>query len=198
MISSLRGVVTYVESHSCVVEVGGVGYQVFITSRHASKLADGHETSMFTALIVREDSMTLYGFEALDEREIFDSLLSVSGVGPRSALAVLNELSAMDIINAVIEEQDELFRKVSGIGPKTAKLIVVQLSGKLNLAQSTVSSSSAHNDSLAHDKVIQALVGLGWNEKSAKDATQQASSDAPDDAAKLLKSALAILSGNKT
>lgn len=176
----------------CDVEVGGVGYRVNITAEHSASLRVGSDVLLVTSLIVREDSMTLFGFPNAEGREIFETLLSVNGVGPRSALAVLNTLSPEEIINAVIDENDSVFKKVSGIGPKTAKLIVLQLSGKLNLH--TPDSSSAKGQTPLTSTVVDALVGLGWNEKVAKDAIEQVDSSRFDDTATLLRATLSYLS----
>ncbi len=192
MISSLRGVVLSVTQHNCDVDVGGVGYRVNITSEHSATLRVGSEVLLVTSLIVREDSMTLFGFPHSEGREIFETLLSVNGVGPRSALAVLNTLTPEEIINAVIDENDSVFKKVSGIGPKTAKLIVLQLSGKLNL--NTAQSISTKEQTPHATAVIDALVGLGWNEKVAKDAVEHVDSSRFEDTATLLRATLSYLS----
>lgn len=176
----------------CDVEVGGVGYRVNITAEHSASLRLGTEALLITSLIVREDSMTLFGFPHSEGREIFDTLLSVNGVGPRSALAVLNVLTPTQIINAVIDEDDAAFKKVTGIGPKTAKLIVLQLAGKLNLVPSAEKTSTKETPEI--EAVVSALVGLGWNEKIAKEAVSQVDSESFEDTAGLLRATLSLLS----
>lgn len=160
----------------------------------------GERNVFFTSLVVREDSMTLFGFESPESTEIFEVLLSVSGVGPRSALAILSELSPAEILTAVVDENDAAFKKVSGIGPKTAKLIIVQLAGKISsLAHSSHASASPHPSTEAETVVLNALVGLGWNEKIAQEALQTLSATSVDRTASsvLLKEALALLAGKK-
>ncbi len=132
MISSVRGTVLSVAGSYVHVDVGGLGYSVQITPQHALTLRVGNEVRLHTALIVREDDMSLFGFASLAELEMFDLLRGVSGVGPKSALGVLATLSPDQIASAVATEDDAPFRKVSGIGPKTAKLIVVSLAGKIH------------------------------------------------------------------
>ena len=200
MIASLSGTVAAVRDQTCIVDVSGVGYLVHITSEHKRTLSVGERNVFFTSLVVREDSMTLFGFESPESTEIFEVLLSVSGVGPRSALAILSELSPAEILTAVVDENDAAFKKVSGIGPKTAKLIIVQLAGKISsLAHSSHASASPHPSTEAETVVLNALVGLGWNEKIAQEALQTLSSTSVDRTASsvLLKEALALLAGKK-
>lgn len=198
VIASLRGTVSSVRDNTCIVDVNGVGYAVNITPAHKFALTIGAEHSFLTSLIVREDSMTLFGFENPESLELFELLLSVSGVGPRSALAVLAEMSPAEILTAVVNEDDSAFKKVSGVGPKTAKLIILQLSGKLTaLAQAESVTASAPVASPIAVSVVQALVGLGWNERIARDAVDALDSTAPSaTTATVLKEALASLARN--
>jgi holliday junction DNA helicase RuvA len=166
VIASLTGNVVELTYNSAVIEVGGVGYLVNITSDTASQLLVGEKTTLKTVLVVREDSLTLFGFLGTDELTIFELLLSVSGVGPKSALSVMGELSVAEIVSAVVSEDDESFRKVSGIGAKTAKLIVLNLADKLsafNVSKLTEGGIS----------VVTGLTSLGWSDKDARQAVQE-------------------------
>ena len=198
MIASLRGTVLSVRDNTCIVDVNGVGYAVNITPAHKFTLTVGAEHTFLTSLIVREDSMTLFGFENPESLELFELLLSVSGVGPRSALAVLAEMSPAEILTAVVNEDDSAFKKVTGVGPKTAKLIIVQLAGKLTaLSHSENVSVTSPAASPIAISVVQALVGLGWNEKVAKEAVDALDSTNPSaTTASVLKEALASLARN--
>ena len=198
MIASLRGTVLAVRENTCIVDVNGVGYAVNVTPAHKFSVTIGAEHSFLTSLIVREDSLTLFGFENPESLELFEQLLSVSGVGPRSALAVLAEMSPAEILTAVVNEDDSAFKKVSGVGPKTAKLIIVQLAGKLTaLAHSETISQAAPTVSPISLSVVQALVGLGWNEKVAREAVDSLDSSSPAaTTASILKEALASLARN--
>ena len=131
MISSLRGRVLTAAGSSVVIEVGGVGFHVNTTPALALASREGDEIAVHTSLIVREDALTLFGFASRDELDVFELLIGVTGVGPKSALGVLSALSPEQVAAAVQADDDAVFRKVSGIGPKTAKLITVSLAGKL-------------------------------------------------------------------
>ena len=187
---------------AAIIEVGGVGLQVAVTPDHALSMRVGSEVSLRTALIVREDELALYGFADAEGREVFDLLRGVSGVGPKSAMGVLAAMSPTEIAAAVTREDDAAFRKVSGVGPKTAKLIVVSLAGKLHVAPGERRSTAATPASIA-ESVLVALVGLGWSERVAAQAVEEAiasaSEEARDSVPLLLRSALGRLgsSGSK-
>ena len=196
MIASLNGRVLALESTSAIIDVAGVGYLVQITPATSRTLALDRSAFLFTAMIVREDGFTLFGFSTVAEQKIFDLLRSVSGVGPKSALAILGELSVDQIVDAVAQENDAAFKAVSGIGPKTAKLISVTLAGKLGNSSARAKSSTGSDLSV----VVSALTGLGWNERSALDAASKASDALGASAStnNLLKAALAQLGSSKS
>lgn len=194
MIASLRGSVVHASSDGLVLEVAGVGYSVAVTPDVSRTARLGDEILLHTHMIVREDALSLVGFRTREELAVFAALIAVSGVGPKSALGVLAELSIDQIAQAVADEADGPFRKVSGIGPKTAKLIVVQLAGKLAPpTASTAGSSTASTDLV--DQLAQALVGLGWSERVAAETAAVVVADAPEErtVAALLRRALAAL-----
>lgn len=180
MISSVRGTVLAVTGTAAVVEVGGVGFAVQITPAHALSLRPGHDAQFHTVLVVREDDLSLYGFASTEELVVFDLLRGVSGVGPKSALGVLATLTPPEIARAVADEDDAPFRRVSGIGPKTAKLIAVSLAGKLFAPASTASTGAAPASGISAS-VVAALVGLGWNERVAAQAVDEAETNATDE-----------------
>src|SRR3954466_14905040 len=170
MISSLRGTVLAASGTSVVVEVGGIGYAVAVTPQQALALRLGQEVLLHTALVVREDDLSLFGFADLDALRVFDLLPRVTGVGPKSAIGVLAAMTPDQVAMAVAAEDDAAFRKVSGIGPKTAKLIVVSLAGKL-LAPRAVPAASPVT-TVGGDVVV-ALVGLGWPERTAQQTVDE-------------------------
>lgn len=179
MISSIRGRVVHTDADSVVVEVGGVGLSVAVPPDVARTAHLGDELHLHTTLIVREDALSLFGFETHDELSAFSLLLGVTGVGPKSALGVLSTLSVDQIADAVAADDDAPFRRVSGIGPKTAKLIVVQLAGKLAPSR-PAPVRGADAAAAVPGQVTQALVGLGWSERTAAEAVASVADDASD------------------
>lgn len=169
MISSLTGRVQHVGLDSAVIDVNGFGMLVNAPARFLASLHVGETATVLTTMIVREDSMTLYGFAEPAERAVFDLLLSVSGVGPRIALAALGIHTASDIERAVATGDDKAFTKVPGIGPKGARRIVLELAGKLILSGEENSADQLPlNTGIAwKPQVVDALMGLGWSEKDA-------------------------------
>jgi Holliday junction DNA helicase RuvA len=196
MISSLHGTVLHTTSDQVVIEVGGVGFSVAVPADVAHTASIGERMLLHTSLIVREDALSLYGFADRDELEIFGLLISVTGVGPKSALGVLSHLTVDQIAEAVTAEDDAPFRRVSGIGPKTAKLIVLQLAGKVHATAPAAKIPGASRGDVV-DQVAAALVGLGWSDKVAVEAATQTSSDASEaeraSVSALLRRALATL-----
>ncbi|RLP82540.1 Holliday junction branch migration protein RuvA [Mycetocola lacteus] len=172
MIVSLRGTVLSTTAGRVAIEVGGVGYAVQITPEHAVRLRVGAETFVHISHIIREDAQLLFGFETTEQLDVFEVLLGVNGVGPKSALGVLASMSPDQIADAVAAEDDSAFRKVTGIGPKTAKLIIVSLAGKLVATRRV--SASATGSAAVKASVIEALLGLGWNEHVAVPAVEAA------------------------
>ncbi|GAA1244185.1 Holliday junction DNA helicase RuvA [Microbacterium phyllosphaerae] len=196
MISSLHGAVLHSTADQVIVDVGGVGFSVAVPADVAHTATVGEKILLHTSLIVREDSLSLFGFADRSELEIFGLLISVTGVGPKSALGVLSHLTVDQIADAVTAEDDAPFRRVSGIGPKTAKLIVLQLAGKVHpVGAPSKQVSSGPVDVV--DQVAAALVGLGWSEKVAAEAAAQTAAEATDaeraSVAPLLRRTLALL-----
>lgn len=200
MIASLRGDVLANNGQSLVLDVNGVGYQVQVTTATAREMPIGENCFLHTSFIVREDSMSLFGFQTNLELNLFDLLISVSGVGPKSALGILSAMTPGQIADAVAQENDSTFKAVSGIGPKTAKLIIVTLAGKLSHLAGTSPSKPADKFGIDQSSVVTALQGLGWNERQASEAVA-AVLDQLDDSAttdSVLRFALAKLGSGKS
>jgi Holliday junction DNA helicase RuvA len=187
VIASLTGLVLSSSNGQIVIDVQGVGYLVNSTAQTVGSISEGDRVSFHTSLVVREDAWTLFGFRDKQELAVFELLRSVNGVGPKSALSILNQLSVEQIAQAVSEESDESFKAVSGIGSKTAKLITLTLAGKL-VAKGSKSASSS-----THESAVSALVGLGWSERQSRDVLQQVGTKDMSDK-QLLKAALQVLS----
>lgn len=199
MIASIRGKLSAKAAHQLVVDVSGVGYLIHVTPKTAAMFTIGQETTLFTAMVVREDAMTLFGFQSSLEQELFDLLRSVTGVGPKSALAILGALSTAEIASAVALDDDAAFKSVSGIGPKTAKLITVTLSGKLS---HLVLVEQTDRVGLESDlgSVVEALVSLGWPERSAQEAVREVATSTKKGEGRevVLRLALGKLGANKS
>jgi Holliday junction DNA helicase RuvA len=156
-----------------VITVSGIGFEVAVPSRSLLGMRVGQQITLNTSLVVREDSLTLYGFEDTDELDTFELLLGVTGIGPRMALAILSSMTVDEVARAVVGQDDRRFTAVSGIGAKTAKMIVLSLSGKLS-AQVEDSAATTKLDEEIFQDVVSALMGLGIDEKSAMLLVQQA------------------------
>jgi Holliday junction DNA helicase RuvA len=156
-----------------------VGLAVQVTPATALGVRLDEEARLVTILIVREDSLTLYGFPTSDELAVFELLVGVTGVGPKSALGVLAVLTPDQIAKAVADDDDGVFRKVSGIGPKTAKLIVLSLAGKLAVTAASTPKRPAAAATVAAS-VQAALIGLGWSERVAAEAVDETLTELAD------------------
>ncbi|PYI37062.1 Holliday junction branch migration protein RuvA [Arthrobacter psychrolactophilus] len=181
MISFVRGPVAALSLAQAVIDVNGVGMLVHATPKTLGNLRLGEEATLTTAMIVREDSMTLFGFADEDEREIFDTLLTVSGIGPRLALAILSMLEPESIRVGVANADGKVFTKVPGVGPKVAGRIVLELKGKLKPTGVATSAAPAVVEAMAwKDQVVAAMTSLGWNERDALKAIDAAVAADPE------------------
>lgn len=199
MIASLSGEVASIGLDSLVLDVNGVGYRIFATPTTLASIRHGAQVRLSTSMVVREDSLTLFGFQSSDERDMYESLQTVSGVGPKLALAMLAVHTPDDLRRAVEDEDLKMLQRVPGVGPKSAKRLVLELQGKLGAPLTTPGPGIPAPAPSGHEDVVAALVGLGWNAKHAEDAlaTVLEGADAPTESAPLLRSALVVLGGNK-
>lgn len=191
MIAHLRGIVSRKTANSLVIDVSGVGYLVSTTTEVSQESSIGQELVLQTVQIFREDSVQLFGFASLEEIEVFNLLLGVTGVGAKTALAVISQLGVQGIQSAVANADSEAFNSLSGIGPKTAKLIILNLNGKLI-------TDVAEPTSLIQRNVVSALVNLGFQERLAKQTTKNVVVENPTaDEKDILKLALSALSSSR-
>lgn len=191
MIASLHGKVNQVEEGSLVIEVGGVGLQVFVPSPLSDELSPGQNVFLYTSTIVRQDALALYGFDSLDGREIFDLLLGVSGVGPRLAVTILSTLTPDSIRRAIITEQAEIFNQVPGVGNKTAQKILFNMQDKISKEEGFEPIAKM---SEVDSEVLSALVALGYSVVEAQAALQSIPRDTPEDVEQRLRIALRYFS----
>ncbi|MEK7631562.1 MAG: Holliday junction branch migration protein RuvA [Patescibacteria group bacterium] len=180
MIARLEGTVASVNLKSAIVDVHGVGYRVFATAQTLASLDVGTACVLHTHHHQREDGQELYGFRTVQELEMFDLLLTVNGVGPKSALGVLARASVADITRAVHAGEITLLTKVSGIGAKTAERIVRELNGKLGDA-----SNSAAIPQDRDDELLAALEQLGYAPAEARKALAKVPSTITDPAQRI-------------
>jgi len=191
MIATLRGKIIQIEENALVVEVGGIGLRVFAPAPLRGRMKAGEGVSLFTHLVVREDALSLYGFESQAERDLFQLLLAVDGVGPKVSLAVLSTLSIEAVQQAVAAEQSEVLARVPGVGKKTAQKIVLHLQDRLQ-APDTLSKLAALSDQ--DGEVLEALTALGYSVVEAQTAIQSLPKDAPEDVGQRLTLALQYFS----
>lgn len=190
MIASIEGIVTELLEDSLVINVGGLGFKVFVSPAVLAKNEIHRRIALFTNLIVREDSMTLFGFETIEDRDLFTMILSVSGVGPKTAMAVVSHSSIDTIKKAVINGQPELLGRIPGVGKKTAQNIVLHLQGKIKGDISQVISANAALD----NDLISALTSLGYSIVEAQAALQMIPKDTPEDLETRIRIALRYFS----
>lgn len=202
MIASLTGRVVRLDLDALVLEVAGIGYLVRTTPQALAATRHGAELTLHTELVVREDSLTLYGFPQAEEAETFRIVQSVSGIGPRTALAVLAVLDPEELRRAVAEQDAKTITRTPGIGPKVASRMLLELGGKLPAPSEPAATSPAGpgTGSGGPDAdVVEALIGLGWPEKAARGAVETAREESEQqlDAAALLRTALRGLGGHR-
>lgn len=195
MIASVRGEVLDVALDHVVIEAGGIGYRVNATPATIGTLRRGDEARLVTAMIVREDSMTLYGFPTAEARELFGVLQTVSGVGPRLAMATLAVLEPDALRAALADGNTAALTRVPGIGKRGAERMIVELRDKVAVfAGAGDAGAVALSGSPVRDQVVEALVGLGFTAKQAEPATDRVlADDSQAEVATALRAALKLL-----
>jgi holliday junction DNA helicase RuvA len=174
MIAQLTGVVAQVGPTSAVIEVGGFGIQAVCSPSTVAGLRLGQHATLATSLIVREDSLTLYGFASTDEREFFELLLTATGVGPKLAQAALAVLSPDELRTAIATENLVQLCKVPGVGRKGAQRIVIELKDKIDAVdQTNPPLASVRSAAMWRAQVTQGLQGLGWSARDAESACDE-------------------------
>jgi holliday junction DNA helicase RuvA len=195
MISSVRGEVLEVALDHAVIEAAGVGYKVMATPSTLATLRRGTEARLITAMIVREDSMTLYGFPDGDARDLFSTLLGVSGVGPKIALATLAVYDAPALRQALGDGDVAALTRVPGIGKRGAERMILELRDKVGSAGAAPTAVNGH---AVRGPVVEALVGLGFAVKQAEEATDKVlAGDGQATTSAALRAALSLLGKTK-
>lgn len=186
MIASLAGTVGQAGLDRVTLVVGGVGLLVHTTPATAAAARGGQELTLATSLVVREDSLTLYGFGTVDERDMFETVQSVSGVGPRIALAMLSVMGPEALRAALAGGDTRALTTVPGIGAKSAQRLVLELKDKVGVVPAGAAPAAGEPTPSAaprwQDQVGEALVGLGYSAKQAGDAVERVGASAPGEA----------------
>jgi holliday junction DNA helicase RuvA len=187
VIASVRGPVAHVGLDHVVVEVAGVGMLVHTTPATAATCRRGSEASLATSLVVREDSLTLFGFGAAAERDMFQTLQTVSGVGPRLALAMLSVMGPDELAAALTTGDSKALTTIPGIGAKSAQRLVLELRDKVGALRVSGPGGPTRTGTPDvrepwREQVTEALVGLGWSARQAGDAVERVAGSAPPDA----------------
>lgn len=211
MIASVRGTVIDMGAAHVVIECGGVGHLVTVTARTGATLTRGEEGFLLTTLVVREDAMTLYGFASSQEREVFELLQTVSGLGPRLALAVLQVLDPTDVAAAVAAGDSKRLQAANGVGKRMAERMLVELKDKVAPFAAPAGADASTEEAAAAgarpganakapaadtDQVVGALTGLGFREQEASAAVADVlAADPTLDTSAALRAALKELGG---
>ena len=177
MIASLEGVVTQVSGTDAVIEVGGVGYRVYLGPSTLAGTSTGQRIKLHTHHLVREDVQALYGFKSTEELAFFELITTVSGVGPKVGLAIVSSRPVADLQLAILQGDDAVLTAVSGVGKKLAGRIVLELREKVDAA-----GSAATSDGGGEAEVVAALEALGYSSREGRDAARGAVASLPPEA----------------
>ncbi len=191
MIASLSGTVRHKDGNSVVIDVAGVGYRVLVPIDVALEALPSQPLFLWTHLAVRETSLDLFGFPDREMVEVFELLITISGIGPKTAMGILNVASPATLRQAVVSGETSYLTRVSGIGKKNAEKIVLELKDKLVMKEGEVQ----HADAKSEGDAMEALMSLGYNERDAREALKKVGKDVKG-AADRVKEALRVLSRN--
>jgi Holliday junction DNA helicase RuvA len=198
LIAHLSGELSKVEADHVVIDVGGVGYKVFAPLSVIAELPQpGTKVKLHTYTHVKEDAITLYGFGEGDQQNLFELLLTVTGVGPKVALNILSVLAVENIVDAISRDDILTLNRVPGVGNKMAQRIVLELKEKISTLAwvEKAKKAAAPAERAVVEDVIEALIGLGYDRQSARRAAEDALSSAKDkkDTSEVLRWALRVL-----
>jgi len=194
MIAYLKGKLAYIQEESVIVDVGGVGYEVLCANPFAFQSSLNKELFIFTYHHVRDDLQQLFGFKDEDEKYLFTKLISVSGIGPKSAIGILSSAQVNEFIAAVETEDEKYLTQFPGVGKKTARQIILDLKGKLSSHMTLEEiSGTTVGDSFVVSEVKEALKSLGYSEREMKQVLQQLQKENITETDEAIKKALVLL-----
>ncbi|MBW3090251.1 Holliday junction branch migration protein RuvA [Bifidobacterium miconisargentati] len=205
MIGMLSGRVESVEADTALIDVGGVGYEVRMSSTDLGRLRAGQETRVYTYMNISQDAVTLHGFLDRDAKKTFLQLIKVSGIGPKVAQSLLSTLTPIQLAHAIADNDATALAKAPGLGKKGAQKIILELKGSIDLSQIEGASASGPASvkspvDTGMEQVIEGLISLGWRQQDAQQAVTEAINDndittplAADDVPRVLRFALALM-----
>lgn len=197
MIYVVKGEVIEISTQYLVVDTGSIGYLIYTTANTLTQMHIGQQATIYTSMVVREDSITLYGFSTTAERQAFNVLLGLSGVGPKLALACLNVHTPETLAHAVSTGDLKALEKIPGVGKKSAQRMILEIADKLVVSTSNAPVSTGVSNGF-ETQVSQAIVQLGWNQSQADDAVAIVSQQKQfESVSELLKATLVYLGGNR-
>lgn len=171
MYAFIRGLLVQASATQAIVDVGGIGYQIHIPSNLSPKLEIGSSTLFYTSFIVREGFQGLYGFEQAEERDLFNELIEISGIGPKTALGLIGHLSLPELHEVILQEDTSTLSKVPGIGKKTAERLLIELRNRLEKFFLTCPKEEPKQQTF--QDALKALVNLGYNRSAAQKALKK-------------------------
>lgn len=199
MIAYIKGTLSAIQDDSVILEVQGVGYEIICANPFVFQSELNNELKINTYHYVREDTQVLYGFKSADEKYLFTKLISVSGIGPKGALAVLGSVDAAGFVEAIEREDEKFLTSFSGVGKKTARQIILDLKGKLTSMISISSQSANTSAQEIPDRLKEAqeaLKSLGYTEREIKAVVPQLQKENSSNTDEIIRKALALLMKN--
>jgi len=201
MIAYVKGVLSYIQDEIVIVDVGGIGYEIICSNPYYFQTSLNQEIKIYTYHHVREDAQSLFGFKNEDEKQLFMKLISVSGIGPKGALAIIGSVDIPEFVAAVEREDDKYLTDFPGVGKKTSRQIILDLKGKLT---SLFSISEHHHTDSDHDNGLkvelretqEALKALGYTSKEINAITPQLQKEKVANTDEMIRKALALLMKN--
>lgn len=196
MLEFIKGKIESIENEYIVLESGSIGYMIYMANRELFGLTTNSDVLIYTRLIVREDSLTIYGFSQKSTRDIFDLLTTVTGIGPKLAMGVLNDTDISFILSAIVNEDVKSLTEIPGIGKKTAQRLILELKDKVEKLNFDFGPMEEINSSVSPNKTsaLEALISLGYNEYEAKNALENV--DDKLEISQMIREALKLMSWN--
>lgn len=200
MIAYIKGKLTYKSQTEVIIEANGIGYRIYITINTYRHIANLTETQLLTHFIVKEDSQAFYGFAEAEELDMFENLISVSGVGPSIARVMLSGMEPKEIRAAIIAENETILKSCKGIGAKSAKRIILELKDKVlkdsGAVSDAIAASMLMSDNPVREEALSALVALGFQKPAVQKVLNAILKEKPttSDSGELIKLALGKLS----